>query len=803
MRRLVAAVIAGVLIGSACSTTPNPASAPPIDAAAPTATPGGSTLTEPTPGASAGSVIPTADGLTPLPADIVGAVAAIVDAPSADARVAATRAALSLAGITISGDAAATPAGPAGIVLAPEDVEQIAAEAADRRSYRATLSDFATVFGGMALLPPNDGLAAGLPENWLDVPPAESSGTVRIDAKELPGRVAAAVTAWVTSSIANHADADADLVSLTNAPLLLAELARRRADRIDLARPFSARDLRMGWLEITILEAGMRAMLSAAMSSGVVAATPGRDLLGAPGRGAPDVRGGHPVDETACDLFKQMLDSRVPLASEAIAGQYGHQLKEFVKSFAESLLGKDSTIAQNVGRAFKVLSVLAHIQALAMFYSDARVKVEMEPAFYHQPDGGVKTVSAVVRAGIDDAVWEAARQARQLSPFATAARSCARFLGLPVWQDQVDLGNAMAGWKVQWRLTKGGGRVQIPARDQFTSGRLERSLTPESDHQAVDAIDYEVLPEKRENHPGDELTEQVEFCAEVFAKEPPGGGSIVGAGFAGVSLAGGGYAGLLAAVAKLITGWVATLQGIKACGQATVSYHKPLPGEWKGKITVNTYRHEDVSSTITEVLGPPWGTTVTTGRSEVTVDATSQYLFAGKDKDVGASQIPMPATAFTHGAASFESSSQTRNAWTHSGCNYDKVETSSTGGGWSDEGSASVSITLSNDGTYWISVSGHSPPDVILEGLRTTQASVKTPRCEDNISGDFKDFQFVAPNQGLLGGQRLEGHLDPLNPGNRLNGSMEFTFGDGWSTTVTWDIVHEGPIILPAHSVGG
>jgi hypothetical protein len=498
-----------------------------------------------------------------------------------------------------------------------------------------------------------------------------------------------------------------------------------------------------------------------------------------------------------------MIDARIPFVTGQFAHEVGHEIKDLVKALSEALLGADSKITKNLGALFKALGVLEKVQALAMFYADTTVKVELDPAIYHQPEGTVKQAGATVTAGIDDAAWAAARQARKLSPFTTAAKGCARFLGLPVLTDDVDLGNTMQGWKVQWRLTRGGSRVQIPAGDQFTSGRLERTLTPASDHSGVDAIIYEVLPEKKENHPGDELTEPVEFCAEVFAKDPPGEGTVIGAGFAGVSLAGEAYAGLVAAVAKLLTAWVAAVQGAKGCGQATVSYHVPMPGTWKGTITVNTYVHTSDTSTEVEALGEPFGTTTTTSHDEQTIDVTGRYFVSGNDKDVGATQVPLAAQLFTSGVAWYSFDSVTKNAWTHGGCNYDKTEGSDIGGSWADNGKANVGITFSNDGSYWINISQYTPPDVTFVGVKVVKATVFTPDCDDNASGEFHDARFVAPNQAVTGGQRLEGKLDPANPGNRLKGSVDIVLGDGWLTTVSWDLVHETPIILPSHSVGG
>jgi len=49
-----------------------------------------------------------------------------------------------------------------------------------------------------------------------------------------------------------------------------------------------------------------------------------------------------------------------------------------------------------------------------------------------------------------------------------------------------------------------------------------------------------------------------------------------------------------------------------------------------------------------------------------------------------------------------------------------------------------------------------------------------------------------------LGSNNIEGSLNPANPGNAVDGSAMFetAFPDG-ILTVTWHLVHDGPITLP------
>lgn len=44
---------------------------------------------------------------------------------------------------------------------------------------------------------------------------------------------------------------------------------------------------------------------------------------------------------------------------------------------------------------------------------------------------------------------------------------------------------------------------------------------------------------------------------------------------------------------------------------------------------------------------------------------------------------------------------------------------------------------------------------------------------------------------------RVEGRIDPANPGTTLKGTQRIEWPDGSVTTITWDLAHDGPIRLP------
>lgn len=740
---------------------------------------------------------PAGSGATPasMPVDVVNAIDAILDARTDDERVTATRAVLESVGVTISGDANAVATSSASMVVSPEEVEIMAREAADRNAHRATLVDFADTFGGMSLLPPNDALATDLVDGWLEAEPsteAPADANVELDLAPLAPHLASVINGWVTSAESAHASTDPELVRLTYAPLLLAELARRRPAPVDLAQPFSASDVRLGWLEITVLTAGLRSMLGAAEASGV--AWQPRPLMLVTYRGSAPLAPVPFAEPSGCELLKQMIDSRVPLVSTYIGSYVGAQVKGFITGFVNALFGAASIFARAVGQAFKVLSIIAKVQALIMIYSESTAEVTLDPAAYHRPDGSRQSRGATVEVGVPDAAWAAAKQARESSPFATAMRACARFLKLPVWQDLVDVGNALADWKVEWELTRGSQHVEIPARDQFTSGRMERPLTRTSDHTALDAITYDVLPERREDHPGTEQTDTVEFCAHVHPKEPPNGlKDLLSVGGVVLATATRGYSALVNVISNLLAGWVRTVVAKSDCGQASVSFHVPLPGKWNGTITAATESSQSGSSAVTE------GTATYTRDWHTSIWVRDVIYVGGADDGYATGFVYLNGRQYTSGNGTDGYAEAGTNV--PRGCAHDVIEQAESGGTWGFDGQAGANITLYPDGRYTITWDTAQPAeDIFLPGQTVTQVSIlePNPHCVDIGTGTEDRPYWPSPLTGSAGQTTVEGRIDPDHPGNILAGSQTFTSEyDSSTTTVTWTIVHDGPIRLP------
>ncbi len=803
MRRATTLLLLVAFMVSACSSGPT---APTGEEVAGPSFP----TPDPTGGPDPASVPPDAGGETggtvvALPADIVAAVDRLLDAGTDAERTEAASAMLASVGVTISDDETAEPGTNAGIVLDPSEVASMAREAADRTLGRATLADFAEAFGGMALLPPNDALASDLPDNWDEMAEDETGADARAEVQldPLPPRLANVMTAWVGSAISAHTSTDPDLVELTNAPLLLAELARRRAIPLDLAQPFAADELRLGSLEISLLVAGLRGMLTGVEAAGIASADDGRSIVLAAHAVGPLADPAPAAEPTPCDTLKQMLNSRVPLASTVIKGYVGDQIKGFIQSFVNALFGEASAFAQNVARSFKVLGILLKVQALALLYSDSTAKVEMDPTEFHKPDGSVSTAGATVTAGIDDAAWEAAKAEREASPFSTALRVCARHIGLPVWQDLIDVGDAIDGWQVGWSIRQGSQHVQINAREQFwgpgaVPGRQEKPLSRVNDHSGNDRLSYEVLPERREDHPGTELREPVQVCAAVYPKAPPSGiGTILSAGTAGASMAGGSYFGLVGAITGLLTAWISAVHGITGCGLATVGFHIPTPGTWHGTVTVNTELQESFSSS-GRIYDPGTRiTTLSTHSERTSIDVYDRYFVGGDDDPSGMGYAALDGRVYTSGAGTHEEGTSLIDDWSYTCGKFDKVESEHSAGGWHFDGDGSVSIGLYPDGMYTLDIYSRAEPseEIVLPGEHTTEWSASEAGCPAGTDDwNAPMYPFTSASVYL---SRIEGQVDPEDPGNALRGQESFTNSDGSVTTVTWNLVHDGPIRLP------
>ncbi len=767
-----------------------------------------------------------------VPRDIAADVDAIRAATTSEEAVAATRTLLERAGVVVTDDPSSVAPTAAAVYLTVPQLESIALETRDGPgSARTTYERFAVTFGGAAGLTADDAtlerlgqldmtsgpgaspaasLAPGAGGSPIPGPlPAGPSLGDQLDLSTLPGRMTAFLNGWVALALEHHGATEPDLVALTDAPLYLAALASVRPEAIDLRSPFAPADLRLGMLEVTLLTAGMRGPLAWARAG--ILDTASIPVLSYASWRAPREVPRLVTDQSFsdCDQLKRLIDTHVPI-STAIGIQGKRFIKSMIQGFLDNLFGTASNLSRVVGPAFTALGLMFKVAALVMLYEETRAELRLEPAFVHKPADQPIIAAAELEAGIPDAKWEQARRQRQDDFWSTALRTCARLLGIPVTRDLIDVADAMKDWVVRWEITSGLDRhVRLHEGEMSGTGtvasRLERPLARIDDHTAGDTLAIDVLPEAPENHPGIEYSDPVEVCARVVPREPPGGfKTFISAGFAGQSLAGsnpvGGLVSLAGIIGDLLVAWYRELGTIDACATMNVSYHVPQPGAWRGRVRVNwESRRETVSSReITEGWGTgPHGES---GRELFTTrvhDDITDTLFVGGDEDPSQpGSVELRGRSYVHGIENYfdyhfyEGYSAS--------CQYQQETVyESLAGGWTYEGDARGTLQLSSDGSYTIDVTGASSPAEIAMPTRMTDETRILGGVEGCQAQSFTDQGEGYPLVTGVRTDRVEGTIDPANPGTTLQGSKRVEWPDGSVTTITWDLVHDGPIRLP------
>jgi hypothetical protein len=272
-------------------------------------------------------------------------------------------------------------------------------------------------------------------------------------------------------------------------------------------------------------------------------------------------------------------------------------------------------------------------------------------------------------------------------------------------------------------------------------------------------------------------------------------GTILSAGAAGSSLAGGGYLSLVSVIVGLLTSWVSTVVPITDCGQATVSYHVRTPGTWRGTVTAETEVRELISTATSgqSHVAIRW----TSNRTEQTsITVTDRLHLGGSDDAHSLGYIRLEGHQYTQGFASRQVDTTVTNASASCGV-YDYTETESSGGSWYFDAESGGGITLYPDGRYTIDwYARATDEDVVVPGEKSKQVTVREGDCFDIGSGGMEWSYSPTTTTGSVV-TSVSGHIDPENPGNVLAGSEAILNDDLSTTTLTWNLVHDGPIILP------
>ena len=228
-----------------------------------------------------------------------------------------------------------------------------------------------------------------------------------------------------------------------------------------------------------------------------------------------------------------------------------------------------------------------------------------------------------------------------------------------------------------------------------------------------------------------------------------------------------------------------------------------VPGSWTGTITVHVVTHGDSTETSTSGEGIYESTTTSTVDRDS--DITDTFTFTGNDPEeleYGLESVDLVGQVANSGTA-FErilTVSDKRNAL---GCHYLDETGSEIDGSWAlGPDDAVGGVDFSDDGTYTIRFSGGAPSEEEIPKLMWITYTI--------LEGAARDCPAAGRSEVTGFGQygewassyarEVEGSLDVQNPGAVLDGSHTYALSEPayeGTATVTWHLVHDGPIVLP------
>lgn len=243
-----------------------------------------------------------------------------------------------------------------------------------------------------------------------------------------------------------------------------------------------------------------------------------------------------------------------------------------------------------------------------------------------------------------------------------------------------------------------------------------------------------------------------------------------------------------------------------------------VAGGWSGTITFHGVI-DDVADTTSE-SGDPGSLyhETTTTHDETRVDVTDAFTVSGDDPEditYGIDSFDLAGSVANNGTTleRYVSMSDKCNAL---GCHFTD-EVGSEVRPWTHAANATGGIRFSEDGSYTITMYTSGDPQTdetpetpqlpkrlweaytILEGAA---ADCPGPGSEvTTTEGPVVEWasSFIGEvdvNSGLY--SSIEGQLDAANPGSVVDGSVTFEFSlPKMKLTVTWHLVHDGPIVLP------
>jgi len=842
LRTLVLLVAASL---TACQSAA-PAALPSIPGEVPLASPSFATAPTESPAQNTSAPAQVA-ARTPLPKDIVSAVDSAVDARTPQAAIAATRKILELAGIVVADDANARKGSPSLVYVTTPQLEGMAYEVQRRADLsRVTFREFAATLAGGGALP-------SLSQQRS--PATQASATV----KEQPARLAVFVSEWVKLAEKYHNSGDATDLAQSNAPLLLAALAARQEDALDLRDAFLPSDLRLGSLDVAILVSGLRGLLLAGVKDppALRTAAPARSPSPTPGSTSPTIRptpsaspsvgpsrspssgavggrlakvipengmylnasGGADI-ATDCAALLEHMNGNVPGLADLYSFAMSEKIKGLVAEGIAHLFKDSGAVEQRLGVLFELLGIVFRIQGLVLLYQNTEVKTELSARQLHKATGAKTPVSAKVVAGIPDELWTKYQQEKKQSPIWSAIRGCGSALGLPLPNDLDDVGGAIKNWRVAWDIVRGSPAHALLPIEQFlgtgrVAGRFERPLELLGDHKATDSITVNVTDEEASDHPGKEIYSPVVVCSSVRTAEPPNlklllNAAISGSGAGDIPITGdatklaqagekllgpAAVASLASTIVDVLAGWLQFSLTFDSCARMTVSHHDPQPGQWTGTVEIRS-EYEESLTWAGKDTRDTWQ-----GAERRTLRTGDELSVHGMEQMIGNEVSPfitLEAKQLTYGFNEWVKV-ETHDGFSLGGCKRTSAESNDYSGTFSyrsDRGG--VTLQLSGDGKYSVRFNTDRRPlgDYEIKGTDAQAVQTETRTC---VGQNFSRPGTVPAQVIGIGEHPVSGQLDPRNPGSRLTGSETFyDESTGATTTVTWDLMHVGgPIRLP------
>ncbi len=247
-----------------------------------------------------------------------------------------------------------------------------------------------------------------------------------------------------------------------------------------------------------------------------------------------------------------------------------------------------------------------------------------------------------------------------------------------------------------------------------------------------------------------------------------------------------------------------------AGGPSGASGSAAVPRGWQGTITFHAVLNTATDDTSTSGQGVFQDTTVS--HSLTKADVTDAFTVSGvdpADMTFGIDSVKLSGPVANHGTTLERSvfDSDKHNAL---GCHYTEEVGSEVSGSWTGNSTGPGEIRFLDDGSYTIRIgvggdlqTGEMPPSPQLpKRLWDTTTIVEGAAIDCPPPGPVEnttDGPVVEWASSILGSSgSITGKLDPANPGSVVDGSAKFDITLPQATlTVTWHLVHDGPITLP------